>query len=140
MYAFVDRPVAELDAGSRLLVWSMRLWVRAVGQRTCPGNAIAPAFAGLSVLTGLQPFLTMMALLNRHGLERFGFCAVQCERVSEHEAILLRLVCAARGPAPQALRDTLDLLVSDEAVAPLLDAIVRLSAALAAVGIDPVVR
>ncbi|HZU65221.1 MAG TPA: hypothetical protein VFF98_16150 [Novosphingobium sp.] len=137
MYAFVDRPVTELDAGGRLLVWAMRLWVKAVGERKCPGNALAPAFAGLAVLPGLQPFMAMMALFNRHGLENFQFCALPCNHVSEHEALILTLVCTMPGATPKTARDTLELLVAEEAVAPLVDAVARLGKALGAVGMHP---
>lgn len=137
MYAFVDRPLTELDTGGRLLVWSMRLWVKAVGEQKCPGNALAPAFAGLTVLTGLQPFMAMMALFNRHGLERFCFCDLSCSRVSEHEAIILSLVCAMHGSDPALPRDTLAMLVADEAVGPMIDVISRLGIALDAVGLHP---
>jgi len=138
MYAFVDRPVAELDQGSRLLVWSMRIWVASMGKRKCPGSALAPAFAGLSVLSGMQPFMTMMALLNRHGLENFQFCDPRCACVSEHEALILSTVCATRDPNPEPLKATLGLLVAEEAVSPVFDALTRLKLALLTAGMHPV--
>lgn len=96
MYEFVDRPVTSLDHGGRFLVWSMRSWVKAMGERSCPAGAIAPAFGQWRMLSGLQPFLRIMALFNRHGLENFQFCALPCNHVSEHEAIIVSLICNLR--------------------------------------------
>ena len=43
MYEFLDRPVTGLDHGGRFLVWSMRSWVKAMGERQCPGTALGSA-------------------------------------------------------------------------------------------------
>jgi hypothetical protein len=125
MYDFLDRPVTGLDCGGRLLVWSMRSWVKAMGDRQCPGSVLGGAFAGHGVIGGLQPFLRMMALFNRSGLENFQFCALACNHVSEHEAIILSLVCGLSDSHPQALRDTLALLVEEDSIG---DVIAALSA------------
>lgn len=116
MYDFLDRPVTDLDQGGRFLIWSMRNWVKAVAERKCPASVIARAFAKWNMLHGLQPFLRMMAQFNRHGLENFQFCALQCNHVSEHEAIIISLVCSLRDDRPDAVRKILDLLVEEEAV------------------------
>lgn len=76
MYAFVDRPVSQLDPANHLLVWAMRSWVEVVGQKQCPGHAIGAAFARRNMIAGLQPFLRMMAVLNRGGLENFESAAL----------------------------------------------------------------
>lgn len=125
MYDFLDRPVTALDRGGRLLVWSMRSWVKAMGDRQCPGSVLGGAFAGHGVIAGLQPFLRMMALFNRSGLENFQFCTLACNHVSEHEAIILSLVCGLDDLRPQALGDTLALLVEEDSIG---DVIVALSA------------
>lgn len=123
MYDFLDRPVTTLDHGGRFLVWSMRSWVKAMGERQCPASAIANAFARWNMIAGLQPFLHMMTLFNRNGLETFQFCALACNHVSEHEAIILSLVCALHDERPQVLRDTLALLVEEDAIGDLLAAL-----------------
>ena len=84
MYELIDRPVTDLDRGGRLLVWSMRSWVQAVGERACPAQIIAPGFAHWSMLAGLAPFTRMMALFNCHALENLHFCAIHCNHISEH--------------------------------------------------------
>lgn len=130
MYAIVDRPVAELEPSSRLLVWAMRSWVEAVGRRQCPGLVIGPAFAKQNMIASLKPFLRMMAGLNRGGLENLEFCRLACTHVSEHEAILLQLVSDAGGGEVLIVRDTLSMLVEEEYVGDLFEAVVRLGGGL----------
>ncbi len=137
MYEFLDRPVTTLDRSGSFLVWSMRSWVKSMGQRGCPVTAIAPAFSRWNVIAGLQPFLRIMTLLNRHGLETFQFCAPECNHVSEHEAILLRLTCDLHDGQAQAVRDTLALLIEEEAIGDILAAFSDLGQALHKGGIAP---
>jgi hypothetical protein len=137
MYEFVDRPVTSLDHGGRFLVWSMRSWVKAMGERTCPAGAIAPAFAQWRMLSGLQPFLRTMAAFNRHGLENFQFCALPCNHISEHEAIIVSLLCNLREDRPGLVHDTLTLLVEEEAIADLLTSLSHLGKAMDAAAITP---
>lgn len=138
MYEFVDRPVTGLDHGARFLIWSMRSWVKAMGERTCPAGAIAPAFAQWRMLAGLQPFLRVMALLNRHGLENFQFCALPCNRVSEHEAIIVSLLCNLRQGRSALVHDTLALLAEEEAIGDLPTSLGALGMAMNAAAIDGV--
>jgi hypothetical protein len=126
MYDFLDRPVTTLDHGGRFLIWAMRSWVKAMGERQCPGGALGSAFARRNMIAGLQPFLRMMALFNRSGLETFQFCALACNHVSEHEAIIVSLVCALRDERPETLRDTLALLVEEDSLGDLLAALTAL--------------
>lgn len=137
MYEFVDRPVTSLDSGGRFLVWSMRSWVKAMGERACPAGTIAPAFAQWRMLSGLQPFLRVMALLNRHGLENFQFCALPCNHVSEHEAIIVSLLCNLREERTALVHDTLTLLVEEEAIGDLLSSFSQLGKAMDAAAIPP---
>jgi hypothetical protein len=126
MYDFVDRPVTSLDRGGRFLIWSMRAWVKAVGERKCPTGTIAPAFAKYNMALGLQPFLRMMALFNRHGLESFRFCSLSCEHISEHEAIILSLICSLCETRSDDVSKTLDLLVETEFVGDIIQAMTHL--------------
>lgn len=137
MYDFLDRPVTSLDHGGRFLVWSTRSWVKAMADKKCPASVIAGAFRKWNMLQGLQPFLRMMALFNRHALENFQFCALQCNHVSEHEAIIISLLCAMRDERPTALRRTLDLLVEEEAVGDLILALTHLGKAMDQAAIYP---
>lgn len=137
MYDFIDRPVTDLDRGGRFLVWSTRSWVKAVGEKQCPASALAQAFDRWNMLHGLQPFMRMMAQFNRHGLENFQFCALQCNHVSEHEAIIISLVCSLRDDRPNILRKTLDLLVEEDAVGDLILTLSSLGESMDKAGIYP---
>ena len=137
MYDLMDRPVTNQDRGTRFIVWSLRTWIKAKGQGRCPANLLAPAFSKWDMLSGLQPFLRLLALLDRHGLVRFQFCALTCNHVSEHEAIFINLVRSLREQQASQVRETLDLLIEEEAVGDLLHALTRLGQALDGAGIYP---
>jgi hypothetical protein len=131
MYEFLDRRVTSLDRGGQFLIWSMRSWVLALANRQCPGARLGPAFAKWNMLVALPRFHAAMAILNRDGLDTFLFCQLACQRVSEHEAILLSLFCQLQGEGRQSIRETIALLVDEDAVEPLLDALTRVTIELA---------
>jgi len=137
MYDYLDRPVTSLDHGGRFLVWSMRSWVKAMGDRQCPATAIGNAFARWNMIRGLQPFLRVMALFNRSGLETFHFCALPCNHVSEHEAIIVSLVGALHADRPERLRDTLAMLVEEEAIGDMLSSLAALGQSMETAAIFP---
>lgn len=137
MYQYLDRPLTSMDEGCRFLVWSMRAWVTAVSSKRCPPQVLGPAFARWRVIGGLQPFHRTMLLFNREGLETFAFCPLACNHVSEHEAIILELVTSLRDRGAQATRETLELLVSEDAVGDCLETLSRLGAAMAVAGLFP---
>lgn len=137
MYEFVDRPVTSLNAGGRFLIWSMRSWVASAGGENCPARVIAPAFASWNMIGGLQAFHRMMLILNRDALEAFRFCALHCNHISEHEAIILSLLVALgeQGPAP--VRDTLTLLLGEDSIGDLLGALSELAARMDQAAVYP---
>lgn len=137
MYHYVDRPVSTLDEGCRFLVWSMRAWVTAIGQKRCPAQTLAPAFARSRMIGALQPFHRAMLLFNRDALETFGFCPLACDHVSEHEAMILELVTSLRDRGPGQTRATLELLVVEESVGQVLEMLAKLGGAMAVAGIFP---
>ena len=137
MYQYVDRPLSALDEGCRFLVWSMRAWVTAIGNKRCPAQTLAPVFARWRMIGGLQPFHRSMLLFNRDALETFGFCPMACDHVSEHEAMILELVTSLRDRGPCETRATLDLLIAEESVGDVLESLSKLGAAMAVAGIFP---
>lgn len=137
MYEFLDRPVTALDNGGRFLVWSMRTWVIASGGRICPASRLAAPFSQWRMLSGLQPFLRMMTLFNRYGLAEMQFCALRCDHVSEHEALILSLLCSLRDGRPERLQPTLALLVDEDGVGGLIESLASLGQALTAADIFP---
>lgn len=137
MYDFIDRPVTSLDHGGRFLVWSMRSWVGTIRAGKCPASAIAPAFARWKMIAGLQAFHKAMLLFDRNALETLRFCALGCNRVAEHEAVVISLVCAMRDQRPQAVRDTLALLVEEEHVGEMIESLAALAGAMDRAAIFP---
>lgn len=137
MYDFVDRPVASLDHGGRFLIWSMRAWVRSMHHGRCPCTAIGPAFAQFKMIAGLPNFHMMMMIFNRDALETFRFCALECGRVSEHEALILSLIYGMRMSRPEVVRATLVLVVDEDSITPLVTAVASLGQAMAGAGIFP---
>lgn len=137
MYQFIDRPVTDLDSGSRFLVWSMRSWAATCSGKRCQAAAIGPAFARWRMIDGLQPFHRAMLVLNGYSLEGISFHPLRCNRVAEHEAILLELVGRlTRGEAIIA-RETLKLLVEEEWVGDCLAAFCALANAMERVSLAP---
>lgn len=137
MYQYVDRQLNTLDAGCRFLVWSMRAWVATIASKRCPAQALAPVFARWRMIGGLQPFHRAMLLFNREALETFAFCPMACGHVSEHEAIVLELVTSLQSRGPSATRGTLELLVNEDSIGDVLEALSKLGAAMAVAGIFP---
>lgn len=137
MYAFIDRPVTSLNRGGRLLVWAMRHWVRAASAGRCPCGDVGPAFHKWDLMAGFPHFHMLMSLLNRNATERLRFGNVDCERVSEHEAMILALVSTAREASTEEMRDTVSLFVCKSAVPPVLIALSALGQAMVEVGLRP---
>ncbi len=131
MYMFIDRPVTDLSDGGRLLVWAMRSWFATVRRRVCPGSVLAPAFAQHKMLIGLQPFLQIMVLLDRQGLQNFEFCEVSCDKVSEHEALMLSMLQNAQTARTGVVQKTLALMIDEDGIGALLCYFQRLGSAMA---------
>jgi hypothetical protein len=136
MYDYVDRRLTQLEPGSRFLVWSMRLWVTAIGIGQCPTPAVAPAFARWRAFGALAPFMKAMALLNRDALETFHFSPVACEQVSEHEAIVLSVARAMSESRFGEASETLALIVAPDALGELVEALAALVATIAPMGLS----
>lgn len=137
MYDFVDRRVTDLDRGGRFLLWAMRRWVHEMTFRRCPMTAMGPTFIQHRLRAALQPFDEAMTILNRHGAMNFRFAPVNCQRVTEDEAVLLQLVRSMRADSTADVRATIALIVREEQVQPMLSALTRLSMRLAVTGLVP---
>jgi hypothetical protein len=139
MYDFIDRPVATLDNGGRFLVWAMRNWVQAMGERRCPTSAIGPAFLKWRVDRALPDFHMAMMILNKEGLLTLHFAPARCLNVSEDEAMLLQLFRSVRDDSSSRVTHTLKLLVEEQAVPALLTALARVSMRLGIAGLVPAI-
>lgn len=137
MYDFVDRPVASLDHGGRFLVWTMRAWVRSMHVSRCPCTSIGPAFAKWNMIAGLPHFHMMMMIFNRDALETFKFCAIECNRVSEHEALIISMINGMCFSKPDTVHATMALVVNEDSVTNLITAMSSLGRAMSNVGMSP---
>jgi hypothetical protein len=137
MYEFVDRPVLSLNRSGRLLVWAMRHWVKAASMGRCPCGDVAPAFQKHGLMPSFPHFHVMMAVFNREAVERLRFGSVECERVSEHEALILSFVRTVRGATAAQMRETLNMVVAPHAVGTLLIALSALAHDMAEAGLMP---
>ncbi|MGF7168753.1 hypothetical protein FHS91_000408 [Sphingobium xanthum] len=137
MYAFLDRPVQSLNRGGQLLIWAMRHWVRAASAGRCPCGDIGPAFHKWNLMAGFPHFHMMMALLNRNATEKLHFGTLECEHVTEHEALLLSLIRIAREAPSDQLRGMATAIVDESSVTPVLIAFAALAEAMVEVGLRP---
>lgn len=136
MYEIVDRPVGILCNAGRFLLWAMRGWTLAVERGTCPPLAIGRGFAGVGAQAMLPDFHIAMALLNQHGRTRIALAPMAGCRIVEDEAILLGLWHdLALGRFDKA-RGTLALVVREDTVSPISQAMTLASAKLMMAGFD----
>ena len=137
MYAFIDRQVSELDEGGGFLLWSVRFWVRAMGQRRCPATDIGSAFDRNGLSEALPHFNMTMLILNRHALDNMGFGPLPCPRVHEAEALLLGILSRMRDMDEMELRAILTLMVEPDWVSPLRASLTALAIDLAQIAFLP---
>lgn len=134
MYTFIDQPVDRLCNGGRFLLWGMRGWAHAIEQGTCPPLALSRGFASMHTLPALPDFHLAMAMINRDGLERISVAPINCKRIIEHEAILLGMWRDLANGNLDRVRETVALVVKDEAVSPITRAMTTVTAKLIAAG------
>lgn len=137
MYDFLDRPVTSLDDGGRFLVWALRTWVKALGQEVCPATVVGPAFARCKMIAGLAAFHRIMLLLNAHGLETMRFCSLGCNRVSEHEALVISLVRGMHALRPEAIHGAVSQVIDDDQLPALIENLSGMANAMAAAEMLP---
>lgn len=137
MYGFVDQPINRLSHGSRFILWAMRAWIHAMGRKNCPPGVLAPAFAKMQVLPALPDLQIVMVFLNRDALEKRTFSPIECPHIAEDEAVMLALWRdIALGDVANA-GITLAMLVEEQAIAPILQAMEALAAKLAEAHLSP---
>jgi hypothetical protein len=130
MYDFLDRPVGALNVGARLLVWSMRQWVKSSLAGRCACTKVGPAFHHWGLLAGLPHFQLMMVTLARGAREKMTFCDPVCMNIDESEALILGLFCTLREQGEEGFCKIATLIVHDTALVPLHLAVTALGRAL----------
>lgn len=134
MYEFIDRPVSSLSAGAGLLTIAMRRWVKGVCLSKCTCGEIAAEFNTRGLEMALPHFHTMMMVLSRGAKMQLRFNWEGCETVSEHEAVILSLVCNIRKWPAQRARETAVFFSDEETLPYLVSAINSIARTMAASG------
>lgn len=135
MYRYLDRPLEALHPHDRLLVVSMRQWVRAVAVGRCPCTAAQAGFRYEGVEIALGDFNMAMAVLNGDALATVRFAAPGADQVGEDEARLLAMFATGVDGAASQVQRLAGQLVQQHAIGTLATAIGRVAAVMTA--IDP---
>jgi hypothetical protein len=136
MYLFLDRAIADLEPGNRVLLWSMRSWVVAMATGRCPCATLGGAFARWRIQDLLRDFTMAMALLNAQGQGSMRFRAPESGHVGDDEAMLLAMFHAAAVGDGAMLQRFAAQLVQPQAEGPLLTAVVGAADVLRRAPID----
>jgi len=137
LYDFLDQPVVKLCAGSRLLLWSLRAWADALGRKTCPPAAIAPAYAMHDMLPAVNDLHMAAALLNTNGRTKFMLAPLRACRVAEDEALLIALWRDIATGEEARAKAMLEQCADKSSVAGLLTAIGEHAAKMTVAGFAP---
>lgn len=136
MYEIIDRPVEVLFNAGRFLLWAMGGWTQAVERGTCLPLALGRGSAGVGAVTMLPDFHIPMALLNQNGRARIVLAPMAWCRILEDETILLGVWRDLALGRIDKVQGTLALLVSEDAVGPVSQAMTLASAKLMTAGFD----
>jgi hypothetical protein len=140
MYDYLDRPVEQLDGGSRFVLNAMRVWVDAVRQRICPPRALLSAIPQPELCPAVGDLHRTMLMLHHFGSSAMPFGELDNPSVTEGEAIMLTLWASVTADQQQSTRALLEHLVSEAATAPMEAAMVRAAACLSVLGLAPAGR
>ena len=134
MYAYLDRPVATLSNGDRVLLGAMRRWALAA---TLGRDPVAAVGARDTVLVATETAACVDALMNAIDCGSTNPIALQrpChDRVEECEAVLLAIGALVRDGRPvaaeRALATMFDPAAAARIAALLADAQARIAAAI----------
>jgi hypothetical protein len=140
MYQFLDQPLARLDPGSRFVVSAMRIWVMAVSQRRCPPRVLLTLVKDEALHPSVCDLHRLMLTLHCNGLRPMQFGAPGRPVITEAEALMLSLWAAIVADEGDTARATLELLVREPAITPMMGWMVRAAAHLSTVGLAPAGR
>jgi hypothetical protein len=118
MYDLMDRKVAELRQGDRLMLDAMRAWVHTLTLAGEPKRAVAGRF-----IDGGSSFDAAMTILDRRSADTLAFQRPCHPRVEEIEAVLLGLWRLVLDGREQEATATAAMLIDSEAAPALVGAI-----------------
>jgi len=123
MYAYLDRPVADLAAAERLLLDGVRCWALSRTLGGDPAAALGRRMPILDEAGALRPLDRLMAAIDRDGSDAIEIQRPCFDSVEEVEAVLLAVADLARDHRLDEAAAALALLVrpaTADTVAPLL--------------------
>lgn len=123
MYAYLDRPLADLAADDRLLLDAVRCWALSRTLGGDPAAALSRRMPILDEAGALRPLDRLMAAIDRDGSDAIEIQRPCFDSVEEVEAVLLAVADLARDRRLDEAAAALALLVrpaTADLVAPLL--------------------
>lgn len=102
MHDLVDRHIEQQSPPVRLLVWSMRQWLKGALSGRCVCQLIGGAFGSAGVPGAEEHFHQAMRILYNDTRVPLRFGSPESSRVAEHEAFMLAAIqSAAAGRAEE---------------------------------------
>ncbi len=89
MYDLLDRSPCELQGEPRLILMSLRLWVRALKERTCPLRNIEPVLSRFAAGNALWPLHNYFYWTAAHATRKLLVECCARGAVSEDEALII---------------------------------------------------
>jgi len=123
MYAYLDRPVADLEPVDRLLLDGLRHWALAHTLGGDPSSALRRRLPMLAAAGALTPLDAAMATLDRGGTDALEIQRPCFDRVEEAEAVLLAVTAMAHAGGRDSAEAALRHLVSFDSVREIVDAL-----------------
>lgn len=89
MYDLLDRTPCELRGESRVLLMSLRVWVRAIKEQECPLRALEPLLAAANAYGALWPLHNYFYWTAAHATRKLHVGCCARGGVTEDEALLI---------------------------------------------------
>ena len=137
MYSFVDQPCDRLTAGSHFVLKAMRGWIMSAEQNRCPLVTLAPSFSQMAAGRVLADFHALMLDFHHLGRLSMAFGAMNCQQITEIEAVILSLWSDIVAERHERARIILELLVTEPAIDRMMTHLVRFAAHMSTVGLAP---
>jgi hypothetical protein len=98
MYDLLDRSPCELHGEPRLILMSLRLWVRALKDKTCPLRGIEPVLARFAAANALWPLHNYFYWTASHATRKLHVECCARGAVSEDEALMISAIRTSSSP------------------------------------------
>jgi hypothetical protein len=114
MYDLLDRSPCELRGEPRLILMSLRLWVRAIKEGSCPLRGIEPVLTRFVATNALWPLHNYFYWTAAHATRKLLVECCARGAVSEDEALMITAIRSTS--SADAVEHSLKALVEPEAL------------------------